>query len=221
MKKHCEKKATLIDTIVFIYFVCHCFIFPVLYTTPSSISQIGSGLPTIIMATGGSNKSNSSINNSGGSLTNMQLQQALGSTSASSSATTYSFMNVQPSNSNSHNHNHSFGSLLNPIVSSGSVTPTTTTFNLTGAHNVSFQSLFGDDLLGGSSVVEEDLEAAGGVIIGAYETDDEEDGLSEHQLHHHLNGGTTTVDLAVDSSSPEEGEEDEGEEDVSDTEMDL
>lgn len=165
------------------------FLISVLYTTPTS--QIGTGLPTIIMSAGGGK----------GSASQMQLQQqpTLGS---SSTTTTYSFLNVQPSNSNSgQSLSSSYLTSSNNSSLMNAMSSSSTSFNLTGAHNVSW-----DDLLGSASVGEEDLEAAG-VIIGAYASDEDESSVV-HQLH--LNGGAT-VDLAVDSSPGEEDEESEDE----------
>lgn len=57
---------------------------------------------------------------------------------------------------------------------------------------MSFQSFFGDDILGSGAVVAENLddtlddEDVGGVIIGSYSTDEDE--LSSPQQIH-LNGG--------------------------------
>lgn len=130
----------------------------------------------------------------------MQLQQQPTSTS-----TTYSFMNVQPSNSVNSNSGQSLSSSYltsNNNASLMSAMSTSTSFNLTGAHNVSW-----DDLLGSAAVGEEDLEAAG-VIIGAYGSDEDESSVV-HQLH--LNGGTSVDHLAVDSSPGEEDEESEDE----------
>lgn len=77
--------------------------------------------------------------------------------------------------------------------------------NLVPSTSVTFQSLFGEDLLtggsGSSSVVSEtiaaldddDLEGtAGGVIIGSYGTDEDDDELSPDALH--LNGANLLDD---------------------------
>lgn len=154
------------------------------YTTPSNLSQMNSGLPTIIMGMGGS--SNSSSGNQGGLGTTTtvtgQLQETLGS-SASGSA--YSFSNG------------SIYTTSNGRGSAGTGQGMSTTYTLSGSQhlgqsNMSFQSFFGDDILGSGAVVAENLddtlddEDVGGVIIGSYSTDEDE--LSSPQQIH-LNGG--------------------------------
>lgn len=160
----------------------------------------------------------SSNTNNTVTLTQMQqLQQALGSSSSTSTA--YNFMSVPPSvgtrgettylTTTTTGGGGGGGGLINP--GSSSATTTTPTFNLTGAHNVSFQSLFGDCLpttttttemateLATDALTEEEL--AGGVILGPFGTDGEEEDNDELQL----NG--ETVDLAMDSTEDEEGED--------------
>lgn len=175
-----------------------------------------SGLPTIIMGAGSGNGSKMITSGGGGgggatvSMSQMQqLQQALGS---SATTTTINFVNIPSSNttttSSGSSSSSSNGTTTTFLANNGGglMNPSSVanTFSLTSGHNVSFHSLFGDDLLGSSSVVteavegltEEELEGAGGVLIGAYGTDDDE------ELH--VNG--ETVDLAaMDSSSADDG----------------
>lgn len=159
----------------------------------------------------------SNVNNTV-TLTQMQqLQQALGS---SSTSTAYNFMNVPTSAGTRGETTYlttttGSGGLMNP--GSSSVPTTTTTFNLTGAHNMSFQSLFGDCLptTTGAAGALTDEELAGGVILGPFGCTDGEEDEDEDELQ--LNG--ETVDLAMDSTEDEEGEDEENE--ISDTELDV
>lgn len=166
---------------------------------------MSSALPTIIMSGGMANSGNN-FGTSQATATSIQLPQNQ----------SYTF-----SNANSNSFVTGNGTLLT-TTATGRSTSATPTFNVAGGDhhgfvpsNVTFHSLFGEELLGASSSAamvqrtitaldDEDLEAAtGGVIIGSYESDQEDpDELSPGTMQ--LN------DAVLDDESDCEEDEDEG-----------
>lgn len=130
------------------------------------------------MGSSGSGGGNQGLGTTG-QLQSQQLQEALGSSAGGSA---YSFSNGSIYTSSNGRGSAATGQMSTTYTLSGS--------QHLGQSNMSFQSLFGDDVLGSGTVVAEtiddtlDDEDLGGVIIGSYSTDDEE--LSNQM---HLNGG--------------------------------